>query len=296
MVLFGAGASFGSGDVDPRPPPLGKNLFGELDRLTPVGSSMSARLKERFRGNFEAGMAAYFAEQQGDTAAFQRELAGYFAQFTPGATNAYCRLLRELEGREVLYSSLNYDLLFELATELVGITATYGARATGSAVPILKLHGSCNFWPIAPRFKVEGLRITRSTVADVEGPVQPLSREDTLAHARDHSLAPALALYAEGKAIRVCREFVRQQLTDWQRAIARAEAVFLVGVRVYPRDQHIWATLASTSAAVHYFGLGADEDEFNSWRTAAAPKRASYRESTFVDAIPVISAVVRNLA
>jgi hypothetical protein len=36
VILFGAGASFGSGQVNPCPPPLGNNLYKDLKRIYPL--------------------------------------------------------------------------------------------------------------------------------------------------------------------------------------------------------------------------------------------------------------------
>jgi putative FmdB family regulatory protein len=280
VVLFGAGASFGSGDVAPHPPPLGKGLFLELEKR-PLPENLTPATRLVFRENFEAGMARYFEESSGNVMEFQRRLAAYLAQFRPGPKNTYGELARVLSRFDVLYSTLNYDLLFELAAEQVGVR-----------VPILKLHGSCNFWPRTGNVDIKGFSAQRSVVADVEADVDVLTQPDTLARCEDDdAFAPALALYAEGKLVRVCPQFVRRQLVDWEQAVTSAAAVFLIGVRTYPQDDHIWSTLANTRARLHYFGREGDAAEFQRWASTERRDRAShFHNAVFADTIPRIEA------
>ena len=113
VVLLGAGASHGSVDVHPRPPPLGHQLFDALDELGGVASAIPEDLKAEFRKDFEVGMVKYYDYADGHIMAFHRGLAGYLAQFFPGRDNAYRDLARLLESQDTAYVSLNYDLLLE---------------------------------------------------------------------------------------------------------------------------------------------------------------------------------------
>ncbi len=56
-ILFGAGASFGSGSVIPKPPPMTANLIRALERLFPaVWGSLPEAQRNLLRRDFEAGM------------------------------------------------------------------------------------------------------------------------------------------------------------------------------------------------------------------------------------------------
>ena len=56
VVLFGAGASFGCGDVSPRVPSLGNELFSALRRLYKSWRGIPDKLGARFEESFELGM------------------------------------------------------------------------------------------------------------------------------------------------------------------------------------------------------------------------------------------------
>lgn len=143
VILMGAGASFGSLDAyrdgadGQSCPPLGNGelgLFACLDALGGVASTLSPELKAAFRNNFEEGMALFRERHQDNTAAFQREMAGYLGSFKPGPMNAYVKLVRAVGIRGVIYSTLNYDLLFELSACRAGYARVrYGTEEGGGA-------------------------------------------------------------------------------------------------------------------------------------------------------------------
>lgn len=57
VLIFGAGASFGSGDVNPKPPPMTVDLFAVLKRLfPPIWGGLSQEMMEVFTNDFEEGM------------------------------------------------------------------------------------------------------------------------------------------------------------------------------------------------------------------------------------------------
>ena len=57
-ILFGAGATFGAGDVSPYPPPLGDGLFAELEaNYSATWGTLPNTMKDKLRSDFEEGMA-----------------------------------------------------------------------------------------------------------------------------------------------------------------------------------------------------------------------------------------------
>ena len=110
IILLGAGASYGSGDVSPHRPPLGfgeDGLFVRLEALGGIASTLPEHLKSKFRNDFEKGMAEYYEYSDGDIMQFQREMACYRAKFIPGAKNAYIRLIKTAGIKRVIYATLN---------------------------------------------------------------------------------------------------------------------------------------------------------------------------------------------
>lgn len=282
VVLLGAGASFGSGDVFPHTPPLGNNLFAQLERHGGVAAQLDDRLKQLFRGNFEAGMGAFATAKNNDTMTFQRELARYIAQFVPGKNNVYRRLISELGVRRVIYCSLNYDLLFEQSAAQLGHIVIYGIdRPRFDFVRLLKPHGSCNAWPDLGGGKFIDCGGT-DNVVDVVAPIITLNRQQTLERCEDRSFAPSMSMYAEGKAVKISPEWVNTQQQYWFSTIARASSVFVVGVRVHQADEHIWSVLGRSRAPITYYGYSDnDQREFAAWKTASGKRNAYFVQADF---------------
>jgi len=80
LILFGAGASYGSKHVEgDKAPPLGIDLFRELALREGIASSLPDGIKNEFVENFEVGMAKYYEHSNGNIMTFQREMAEYLA-------------------------------------------------------------------------------------------------------------------------------------------------------------------------------------------------------------------------
>lgn len=289
LVLLGAGASYGSVDVAPYPPPLGNGpagLFARLEEHSSLAQNLPEGLRHEFRENFERGMAKFYEYANGNIMAFQRDLAAYLARFTPGPANAYRTLIERLGVHRVVYSTLNYDLLFELSAASLGLNTHYGVATAPRHVRLLKPHGSCNFWPDIPVGMFQGCTFSGSRRADISAPVRPLDHLQTLRRCvEDDSFAPAIAMYAEGKAVKVCPDYVEAQQNQWSATAAKARHVFVSGVRVHQSDGHIWDVLAKSPASVTYFGLKWDRDEFLVWKEASGKRNAYFVEGDFSSAI-----------
>jgi len=96
-----------------------------------------------------------------------------------------------------------------------------------------------------------GLNASRNGRADVQAPIRHLDRDETLYRcANDDSFAPAIAMYAEGKAVKISPDYVEAQQSQWQSAVASASRVFISGARVNMADTHVWDSLAKTKAPV----------------------------------------------
>lgn len=292
LILLGAGASFGSGDVQPCCPPLGNGPDGLFARLEGAGGQaarLPADLKALFRTDFEQGMAQFYEYADGDIMRFQREMAAYLAKFKPGAANAYIRLIRTIGPRRAIYASLNYDLLFELAAASLGLSTFYVTDSQASGVRLLKLHGSSNFWPDIPVGMIGNATFRRSGRADIQAPIKPLSQEETLYRCSvEDSVAPAIAMYAEGKAVNVSPDYVERQQELWKAMVHRANRIFVVGVRVHNADVHVWGELARTRAAVTYFGRESDRLAYEQWTADNGKRNAYFIEATFDECIAFI--------
>lgn len=289
VVLLGAGASYGSEKASDRKPPLGDKLFDHLEKRGGIAAQVPDELKAVFKRNFEEGMARFYEYADGDIMRFQRELSHFLAEFEPTDASEYLRLIKALGSTRVIYSSLNYDLLFELSAAKLKLNTFYGTDRQNGHIRLIKLHGSANFWPDIPVGMIRGCTFKRSGRADIQAPIRPLTREATVYRCtNEDSVAPAIAMYAAGKAVKISPDYVEEQQRQWITAVLTAKKVFVVGVRVHSVDEHIWGTLAKTKANLTYFGFPLDGLAFAEWRQGVGKRNAYFVESDFAGCINVI--------
>src|ERR1700674_2532963 len=123
LFLFGAGASYGSGDCVPEPPPLGKDLFLKLVKAGGIARTVKPPMSELFIKDFEKGMAAFFTERNADVNPFLRDMALYFLPFAPGPKNIYVKLFSAIAKGDhaIVVATTNYEMLIELAIQAAGL-------------------------------------------------------------------------------------------------------------------------------------------------------------------------------
>lgn len=286
VVLLGAGASFGSLGVEPYAPPLGNGLFPELVKKNGVAASIPEHIKQTFESNFETGMAEYYDYTDGNIMSFQRELAEYLASFKPTDSNVYIELIKSLGCNRVIYSSLNYDLLFEQSAGSLGLFTNYDVNNVKGGVRLLKFHGSSNFWPDLPTGMLQNCQFFGSGRADIEAPVRPLNREATLSKCQmEDSVAPAIAMFAVGKKVKISPNYVDRQYDLWKEQVIKSSQIFIVGVRVHEVDEHIWGLLGSAKGKVTYFGFDGDKAEFEQWKENSKKKNAYFYNCDFENSV-----------
>ena len=258
IALFGAGASFGSGMVLPRPPPLGADLFPVLRRLFVTWRSIPESDAGLFVPNFELGMGSVIEKYGMAVPPLMQDMAILCAGFglSAGTDNLYWRILADSSTRrDIIWSTLNYECLLEIAASLHGRSVDYFGEPTEASpvtTPIWKLHGSCNF-------KVVGLEAGRGvsfgTGVVFSGGIQAINPSEVRPHYRGATaLYPAMALYAKGKTIAMSPEPIRDAQRRWADRVRTADRVLLVGVAPNPADSHIWGPLRDTDALVAYVG------------------------------------------
>jgi hypothetical protein len=268
-VLFGAGASFGAGDVSPHPPPLGSQLYDTLVQAFPStwGTLVKPDEEIAFRDPdvpFENGMGLIWTRGEPRAQHLITDLALYFTRFEPaGGMDCYSRLLRALRLRNVLgrtsFASLNYDCIFELAAGRQGLLVNHdGTRRRKREIPLIKPHGSCNF-------VVQGLGRDRNiTMTNVqsgpgvtyyEGPIEARRPDEIAAlyHAGP-SIPPAISLYAPGKPSPMAPAMLAQLRQHWSTAVEGATVVVVIGARVVLADPHVWDPITDTTCDVWYVG------------------------------------------
>ncbi|HHA0055929.1 TPA: hypothetical protein ACOEVN_004313 [Klebsiella pneumoniae] len=294
IVFFGAGASFGSNATLPFCPPLGNQLFDELEKIGGAAKDIPDDLKNIFRENFETGMREYYKRRGGDAMSFQREMAGYFAKFTPLRKNNYLKLIKELIDCDVIYSSLNYDLLFELSAKKILYNVSYSNKKTPRDLNLLKIHGSCNFWPSMNGVSHKGCTFADGRSGAILSPITVKSQSETIHLSRtEDSIAPSMALYAEGKRVSVSPYFVQNQYKMWCESVNLASNIFIIGVRVHLADKHIWDVIGSSTADIHYFGFKSDREMFDVWASSYSRNNLFFHENNFSEAVHIIPQIIK---
>lgn len=266
VVLFGAGASYGCGGVTPRNPPLGNDLFTDLQKLYANWRSIPSEAVERFKIDFEEGMENVIEHYGFAVGPLMQEMARFFSifQVSNSHPNLYLELLRRSESEdEILWSTLNYDCIVESAISILGKRVAYFAdpKAGIDDISVWKLHGSCNF-------KVKGIEATRGIVYSGQGitfggEIEPIDPgEVSGVYGGNTALYPAMALYARGKSISMSPDPILQGQRQWAVNVGACDRVLIIGVNPNINDDHIWMPLSNTSAEIGYVGSA---KSFNDW-------------------------------
>lgn len=295
VFLFGAGASYGSGPCAPYPPPLGSQFFPALQKQGGIATTVSSELASLFTRDFEAGMDRFWAERNTDTTQLLREMASFFAPFEPLQGNLYKELIKILGGtkKKAVMVTTNYDLLIEHAIAQSDLLVTYGGLpVAANNIPVLKIHGSCNFLPDLQPKQFSGITFDLSQSKGgsiIEAGIKPAksAREIIEFCEREDSIAPALAIYSPSKQVLFCRGFVQAQQQAWKSNLASASRIYVIGLRVHLVDEHIWGELAKTKAPLYY--VGREPSEFLAWAHSTRRKSTYTLAKSFDEALPKIA-------
>lgn len=254
-ILFGAGASLGSGACFPMTPPDGKRLFHELVKLKGVFYCLHDNVKNVFvEQGFESGMAAV-PNTSDIIIPLQKELATYLSGFSIADGNAYSLLFKKIKHQlpSIAVSTLNYDLLIEQALDYNNINYSYEGEE--KAVDLMKVHGSSNFLTKMPN----GHWMSNVTISDCHtyvdtGFFYPVKTHyDIVAWCRDPSnkmLSPILANYEKGKRVVTSSRVVDKIQKRYQESIQQSDLVLLIGVRYVREDIHIWECIEKSKCKV----------------------------------------------
>lgn len=297
--MCGAGASYGSVDVIPHVPPLGPKLFAALVKAGGIAATVSPALRTLFEEDFELGMVAFREQRDRDTPRLLRDMATYLVDFEPGPKNLYHTLIDMVRSssRRTTIATTNYEMLIETAAVAAGCGFTYRyPHVTPEAIALLKVHGSCNFLPDTGFITLRNVTMEHcGSNLDTQVRIAGSAQEIRDFCRTEDSLAPAIAVYAPGKAVPYSPTFVGKQQEMWGAAVKDASVVYVIGLKVNNADEHIWAPLARTKARVEYVGLKCDSDRFGEWSAEFRGKRPSHvLEHDFAHALPLIGIQMRQ--
>jgi hypothetical protein len=295
VFLIGAGASFGSGPCTPESPPLGTYFFEEFKKMGGVATTVDDELAELFNKDFEEAMDEFFEKRNTDVSPFLRDMAKYFCQFEPLDGNLYGELIKILgkDKKKATFVTTNYDLLIELSAMQQGMLISYsGLPVPKNNLPILKIHGSCNFLPDMGGGSIRGIGFDISaaqggSILETGIKVAKSTREILKFCEEEDAIAPALAMYSPDKRVLYCKSFVEQQQEAWKSEVAKAKRIYIIGLKVHAVDDHIWGVLAQSKCKKYY--VGGEPEEFNEWAQKAGAQHCHTIAAKFEEALPIIA-------
>ena len=166
------------------------------------------------------------------------------------------------------FASLNYDCIFEQAAYTLGFEVEYSPDDAGSALPVLKIHGSCNFITEDIRHFRQHLTNPNSGLECGMDCLRPTGVESALRSKFFDPMAyhyPVMSLYATGKNTPVAPVKIQQIRNSWSKYASQASVVAVIGVRPSIDDTHIWNPVTTTAAKLFYIG---SPNDFERWSCA----------------------------
>jgi hypothetical protein len=269
LILFGAGASFGSDAKGT--PPLGSALFDALAEFnSETWGQVSSSEAAAFKHDFERGMKAYAESHANDGTVdqLQRAMAAYFFNFRPRTASLYLKLanwIRQTSWNGAVIS-LNYERLLELSLRSVGLNVTVGEPSPDS-IELCLPHGCCHLFI---KLRVQGPIVLGSMNIKMESPSpEPPEVIDDRSefHQRicTDQLPPVMCYFEPDKDARCGLAFINTQRERFRALVGSASVVAIVGVKVRPHDRHLWDPLAQTAARLVYCAGKTGALEFESW-------------------------------
>ena len=292
LLLFGAGASNGAGGIEGSPPPLGKDLFGELfKRFTGTWGALPKEISGVFEKSrhFEDGMEGLLDGKFGNLAALLKDMGIFFSGFRINSLedNYYYKLadkyLDNLKSKELIIATTNYECLIELAIQNLG--SSFIHWESGEGIEILKLHGSCNF--VQNTFQVSGKAIINQYFT-MNIPLIHISPADVEKNMKNNQIPPAMSLYIKDKDR---FDFIGAHernimLSKFHDYLKEIELAIVIGLRPNPEDHHIWDHLRDLRGRIFLVG---GLEECKDWGRQYRPKDNDiWLSETFVSAFPAI--------
>lgn len=266
LILFGAGASFGSDTNDT--PPLGRNLLEALIRFNPGGwGKIPEKYTKTFRNDFEQGILEL--SNSNILPPLQRVMAAYFFQFTPAQSNLYLQLSRRIKQAkwEGALITFNYERLLEISLSRSGIRPVMGdGTATPEQIEVCFPHGCCHLFcdtaqggSNAVSFSPFVVKTTCSKPRVISDPKEFNQR------IRRDAFPPIMSYFEPKKRSTSGANVIEHQRRRYVELVSTASKIIIVGLKVRPHDTHVWGPLAETQAKLIYCSGKASVGEFEEW-------------------------------
>jgi len=271
LFLFGAGASYGS-QADG--PPMGSQLFEALRQFNPTGwGQLPADMADLFRGDFERGMARVAETNSHAMPILQRAMAAFFFRFVPRMSSLFVRLAQRIHRHQWngAIATLNYERLLELSLLQVGVQPIVGQGAGEGQIELCLPHGCCHLFCEGIQASPAGVSFSGVGVT-FDGPVVAISDpEEFQRRINGNAVPPVMSYFELQKKTSAGVSFINSQRARWAELASQANKIAIVGVKVRPRDSHIWLPIANSAARVVYCAGAAAGNEFRGWAAASRP-------------------------
>lgn len=268
VFLFGAGASKGS-EVNGIPaPPLGTELFTQLQ--SKYSKNWGQLNADSFVDDFEPAMSHLIQSQPDSIDQLQRDMAQFFFGFQPSKASLYQSLIREIFPyiKTVGFVTLNYDLLLERCLLKAGLQPVCAKQAISDSgeVEICLPHGCSHLWIDGFCGPPGSIRFHPSIDA-INGPVRAYgSLIEFQEQIRNNPLPPVMSCFDTTKTTPTAKKFIQGQRERTKELIAAADLVVIVGVRVRKHDNHLWEPLSQAAGKLLYCAGKGGAEEFEEWR------------------------------
>ncbi len=267
LILFGAGASFGSEPSGM--PPLGAGLFEALRQFNPGGwGKIVDPLSKVFRADFEAGMVELSKIQPHALPPLQRAMAEFFFRFEPTDQSLYVELAQRILAKSWTgaVATLNYERLLELALLRVGIDIVFDKIPSSKAqIELCLPHGCCHLFcegakGLASAVSFAGMNVTTN------GPVIFITEANAfLRRIQTDVFPPVMSYFEPQKRTTAGASLVASQRQRFGQLCANAARIAVVGIHPRPHDSHIWGPLQTSKAKLIYCGGHAGASAFKAW-------------------------------
>ncbi len=269
LILFGAGASYGSETERSVRPPLASDLFDELSQFEPIlWQKVPSDIANIYRIDFEEGMLALADRMPHALPVRQRSMGAFFYRYGPTLSSLYVKLARQIKLAKWsgAIATLNYERMLQLALNREGCTFVCG-EAEANRVEVCFPHGCCNLFcdsvrAVADAVSMMGMNVTTN------GPVSCVDHPDAFWHRiRTDAFPPVMSYFEPKKFTTSGASFIEAQRHRLTELIVNAKTIVVIGVQVREQDKHVWNALASTNAPIYYCSGSRGASAYTDWQS-----------------------------
>ena len=301
LIIFGAGTSIGSEENNM--PPLGTRLFDELIAFSPNGwGNIPADLVNVFQEDFEKGMEELSEKYPTSMTKIQSVMAKFFVRYQPTSESLYVKLTEKIKDNawEGCLSTLNYERLLELSIRRADLIPKFQS-CNFPEIEMCYPHGCCNFF-CEGLSGTEGIGIGQNSVTVGPGgslnfvpggslnfgprgittggtSIKIINNAVLFNQKIAQAFPPVMSYFIASKFTTSCANFIQSERDRFDKLVANADNIAIIGIRVREHDSHIWNYLATTSAAITYCA-GSSGKQYSEW---AKKKRKNFKKDLVLD-------------